>query len=166
VLFHYDGAGVDQNGDAVRFTAPSGARVFASGAQQFAWALDDWRSDGTLFPEPPIQPWQGVPVDPRLQRFMRNAIEDLTRPAAPGGVTAARRGVRIEVSVARGPDPRVVGFLAAARVDGHWRALCRGTTTCVSRRPLGPGTATVAVFAVDVWHRRSAPSVVVVPGQA
>ena len=27
VLFHYDGAGVDQNGDAVRFTAPSGARV-------------------------------------------------------------------------------------------------------------------------------------------
>jgi hypothetical protein len=34
------------NGDAVRFTAPSGARVFASGAQQFACALDDWRSDG------------------------------------------------------------------------------------------------------------------------
>jgi hypothetical protein len=50
VLFHYDGGGVDQDGDAVRFTAPSGARVFASGAQQFAWALDDWRSDGTLFP--------------------------------------------------------------------------------------------------------------------
>jgi hypothetical protein len=36
VLFHYDGHGIDQNGDAVRFTAPSGTRVFASGAQQFA----------------------------------------------------------------------------------------------------------------------------------
>ena len=54
VLFHYDGKGVDQNGDAVRFTAPSGARVFASGAQQFAWGLDDWRSDGSLAPVPPV----------------------------------------------------------------------------------------------------------------
>ena len=62
VLFHYDGKGIDQNGDAVRFTAPSGARVFASGAQQFAWALDDWRSDGSLAPVPPVEPWQGVPV--------------------------------------------------------------------------------------------------------
>ena len=52
-------AAVDQNGDAVRFTAPSGARVFASGAQQFSWALDDWRSDGSLFPAPPVEPWRG-----------------------------------------------------------------------------------------------------------
>jgi hypothetical protein len=49
--------------DAVRYTAPSGARVFASGSIRFAVALDDLTGHG----------------DPRLQRFMRNALADLTK---------------------------------------------------------------------------------------
>ena len=51
------------NADSVRYTAPSGARVFASGSIRFASALD------------PLNPHH----DPRLQRFMRNALNDLER---------------------------------------------------------------------------------------
>ena len=91
----------------------SGARVFASGAQQFAWALDDWRSDGSLFPTPPIEPWRGVPVDPRLQQFMRNALDDLTRPAAPARFAARQSGNQLRVAVSPSGDPRVMGFVAA-----------------------------------------------------
>jgi N,N-dimethylformamidase beta subunit-like, C-terminal len=48
---------------AVRYTASSGARVFSSGSIRFAVALDPLNGRG----------------DPRLQRFMRNALADLTR---------------------------------------------------------------------------------------
>ena len=47
---------------AVRYIAPSGAHVFATGSIRFATALDPLRARG----------------DPRLQRFMRNALKDLT----------------------------------------------------------------------------------------
>jgi hypothetical protein len=145
VLFHYDGQGIDQNSDAVKFTAPSGARVFASGAQQFTWALDDWRSDGTLFPVPPITPWRGVPVDPRLQQFMRNALDDLTRPPAPAGLAARLLGDRMQVSVVQPADPRVIGFVAGVRIGNRWTRLCRGTSSCAGTLPPGP------------TRRRSAP---------
>jgi hypothetical protein len=161
VLFHYDGGEVDQNADAVRFTAPSGARVFASGAQQFAWALDDWRSDGTLFPEPPIKPWLGVPVDPRLQQFMRNALDDLTRPAAPAGVTAHAANGQLRIAIAPGSDRRVRAFVASFRSGRHWLRICRGVSSCTGPLPSGAGSVQVAVVAVDIWHRRSAPTFVV-----
>jgi hypothetical protein len=61
-LFHYS-ARNNPNADAVRYTAASGARVFSSGSIWFAAALDPLYGRG----------------DPRLQRFMRNAIADLTR---------------------------------------------------------------------------------------
>ena len=48
------------NADAVRYTAPSGARVFSSGSIRFAVALDDLTGRG----------------DRRLQIFMRNAMAD------------------------------------------------------------------------------------------
>jgi hypothetical protein len=51
------------NADAIRYTAPSGSTVFASGSIRFAVALDDLTGHG----------------DARLQRFMRNALADLTR---------------------------------------------------------------------------------------
>ena len=38
VLFHFEGQPADADG--VRYTATSGARVFAGGAQQLSWALD------------------------------------------------------------------------------------------------------------------------------
>ncbi len=73
-LFHYEG--LPGNADAVRYVAPSGARVFSAGSLQFVWGLDDYRtgSPGT--------------ADPRLQQFMRNAIADLTAPAVGPGSPA------------------------------------------------------------------------------
>src|SRR5262249_4224838 len=47
---------------AVRYPARSGARVFSSGSIRFAVGLDPLNRRG----------------DPRLQRFMRNALADLT----------------------------------------------------------------------------------------
>jgi hypothetical protein len=61
-LFHASFQG-NPNADSVRYSAPSGARVFASGSIRFATALD------------PLNPHH----DQRLQRFMRNALNDLER---------------------------------------------------------------------------------------
>jgi len=60
VLFHYEGK--PSNADAVRYQAPSGAIVFSTGSLQFTWGLDDFG---------------GHHADPRLERFMRNALHDL-----------------------------------------------------------------------------------------
>jgi hypothetical protein len=70
VLFHRE-AGGNTLGDAdgVRFTAPSGAKVFASGSHQFAWGLEDVPGLRELVPE-------GV-VDPRLQRFAEAMLADM-----------------------------------------------------------------------------------------
>ncbi len=78
-LFHYAGGpNGDQDADAVKFVAPSGARVFASGAQQFSWALDAYRSDGSLFPAAPCVPSGGAPPDSRVQQFLTNVLADMT----------------------------------------------------------------------------------------
>jgi hypothetical protein len=129
--------------------------VFASGAQQCAWALDDGRSDGSLFPEPPIQPWRGVPVDPRLQQFMRNMLDDLTRPAAPAGLAVRLDGNRLLVQITSSADPRTLGFVAGIRVGDHWQPLCHGTSRCAGLVLPGSGPVTVGVVAVDEWHRHS-----------
>lgn len=70
VLFHHESAADPyyENADAVRYTAPSGARVFSAGTLQLAWALDDFAPDGH----------SRNLVDPRLQQFMRNVLADLT----------------------------------------------------------------------------------------
>ena len=71
VFFHRENGGdKDGNADATRYTAPSGATVFASGSHQFAWGLDDFSDD-------PGQT-HGF-VDPRLQQFMRNALDAMTK---------------------------------------------------------------------------------------
>ncbi|MDX6427137.1 MAG: hypothetical protein QOD52_2542 [Gaiellaceae bacterium] len=71
VFFHRENGGdKDGNADAVRYTAPSGAIVFASGSHQFSWGLDD-------FSDTPGET-RGF-VDPRLQQFMRNALDAMTR---------------------------------------------------------------------------------------
>jgi hypothetical protein len=69
VLFRYqglDGYGQPTSAEAVRYVAPSGARVFSSGSLQFVWGLDNAYGQ------------RDAPLDPRLQRFMRNALADLT----------------------------------------------------------------------------------------
>jgi hypothetical protein len=71
VLFHRENGGdKDGNADATRYTAPSGATVFASGSLQFAWGLDD-------FSDAPGET-RGF-VDARFQQFMRNALDAMTR---------------------------------------------------------------------------------------
>jgi hypothetical protein len=67
VLFHWSGRGT--SADAVRYTDPSGARVFATGSLQFVWGLDPWGAHAV----------GGArrSADARLQRFMRNVLRDL-----------------------------------------------------------------------------------------
>jgi hypothetical protein len=162
VLFHYDGKGVDENADAVRFTAPSGARVFASGAQKLSWALDDWRPGGTISPPIAVAGDDTAPVDPRMQAFMRNALNDLTRPAPPAGLTVAQTAAGLVVSVAQSADPRNTGFVAEALTGDTWHRLCRGTVTCTGRMRTGTGVR-VGLVELDQWHRRSAPAFAVLP---
>jgi hypothetical protein len=161
-LLHYDGGGVDSDADAVRFTAPSGARVFSAGSFQLNWALDDWRSDGSLGPEPPTSPWQGVPVDPRVQQLVRNMLKDLQRPAPPTGATVHRTRLRLIVSVPPSVDPRVTGFVAAVRTPSGWRRLCHGRIRCAGLIPLGAtGPLTIGIVYRDLWHAHSVPFYVV-----
>jgi len=66
VFFHYDNRDLS-NADLIGWRHPAGAHVLATGSLQIAWGLDDWG-------------WPGY-ADERLQRFMRNALLDLTRRA-------------------------------------------------------------------------------------
>jgi N,N-dimethylformamidase beta subunit-like protein len=69
VFFEYQGLdkyGAATTAEAVRYVAPSGARVFSSGSLQWVWALD--RSYGHRAAGP----------NPRLRRFMKNALVALT----------------------------------------------------------------------------------------
>lgn len=160
VLFHYDGAGVDLNGDAIRYTAPGGARVFASGAQEFSWALDGWRSDDTLAPSVPVGADRSAPADPRVQQFMRNALDDLTRPASPPAVVTVRGGGgTVRVRTGWPADPRITGRLVYRLRDGSAPLLvCQGRARCLVPRATDPGTYRFEVMYVDVWGRTSAPS--------
>ena len=155
-LFHYDGEGVDQNADAVKFTAPSGARVFASGAMSFSWGLDDYRADGQLVRTPPGGNGNGS-SDSRLQQFVRNMLDDLTRPAPPKSVSVSQDGALLNVSVVPSADPRVQGFVAALKkTTGGWRLICRGALSCSGRAPRHAGIYSIAAGFVDKWDRRSA----------
>ena len=69
VLFHRElGGDTLGNADAVRYTAPSGARVFASGSHEFAWGLAS---------VPGVSEIPAGLVDPRLQRFVRAMLDDM-----------------------------------------------------------------------------------------
>jgi hypothetical protein len=88
-------AGSQSNADAVRYTAPSGARVFSAGSLQFSWGLD------------PLQ----ERYDKRLDRFMRNGLDDLTRPPAPTDVSIMQRGGGVVVGVPPTQSPQVHGLV-------------------------------------------------------
>jgi hypothetical protein len=116
-LFHTPGGQGSPNADAVRYTAPSGARVFSAGSLRFSWGLDDSSGNG----------------DPRLEQFMRNALDDLMRPAPPSllRVTRTRTGVRVAV---RWPsDPRARQLFVYAHAGPR------------SFGPSSPGTRLVCV---------------------
>jgi hypothetical protein len=137
--------------DAVRFTAPSGARVFASGAQRFSWALDTFGTQAYGHQQAPI---------PGIQQLVRNMLDDLTRPAPPSLVRvfplpAAAFGVR----TGRPLDARVVGRLVyLLHNDDPPLLLCSGRARCVAPRPTAPGTYRLEAMFVDAWGRASAPT--------
>jgi hypothetical protein len=90
VLFHRElGGDTDGNADAVRFTSPSGAKVFASGSHQFAWGLSEVPGVGEIP--------KGL-VDERLQRLVRAMLDDMLDDVASGppspSVAAATRDRR------------------------------------------------------------------------
>ena len=69
IFFSYRGrntTGTPTTAQAVRYVAPSGARIFSSGSLRFVWGLDNAYAR------------KGVRPNPRLQRFMKNALAALT----------------------------------------------------------------------------------------
>jgi len=158
VLFHYDGAVDGLPADATRYTAPSGARVFASGAWQFSWALDPWRSEGVVAPASPIASDRPAPADPRVQQFMRNALDDLTRPQAPPQIVKVHAPTGFRVRTGWPNDPRIVGrYVYRVAADGATQLLCSGHAPCYPRRVERPGTYRLMAQYLDVWGRTSAP---------
>ncbi|HEX3455330.1 MAG TPA: N,N-dimethylformamidase beta subunit family domain-containing protein, partial [Gaiellaceae bacterium] len=149
VLFEHIGDIDLERAEAVRYAAPSGARVFSAGSYELAWALDSYRvnGDGTE-----------TPVDPRVQQFVRNVLADLQTPAAPASVSARRLKSSTLVSVAH-PDPRVAvlvfrhaGAGAFSTGDTGVRQVCRTTAaTCLDRTRLRPGLYRYAAVLVDAW---------------
>jgi len=147
VFFHRDrGGDKDGNADAIRYTGMSGARVFASGSHQWGWALDPFRGsrDGS-----------GVPADSRVQRFMANALDDMTRPAPPISVSASVRASGVALAASLHGDPRVTG-VRYTRVPGG-PVVCAGSTQCTDRPP-GHRTYAYEAVTVDPW-RTSLPAV-------
>jgi N,N-dimethylformamidase beta subunit-like, C-terminal len=147
-LFHYEGE--PANADAVRFTTPSGARVFAGGAQQLSWSLDPFNT-GRF--------GRTLPADARLQQLVRNAFADLARPAAPRALETRVKLRTVTLRTRRQSDPRVRSYrIVRHRGPGVFRLedpgvaqVCRtDRLTCTNRRVLR-GTYRYAVIAEDEW---------------
>jgi hypothetical protein len=143
-FFHYEGHQYS-NADAVRYTAASGARVFSAGTIRFSWGLDPAAST----------------ADPRLQRFMRNALDDLTRPAPASSIAVTRTAQGLAIRVERHPDTRVVDIAVYAHAGGQQlsvsprglRLICvTSGAVCVDRHPPRRGDVRYAVFVRDRWR--------------
>jgi hypothetical protein len=152
VLFHFEGQ--PANADAVRYTATSGARVFAGGAQQLSWALDTFNL--TRF-------GRTLPPDTRMQQFMRNVLDDLGRPAKPTSIAVTVQGRTVTLKVQGHADARVkfqsfkhIGAGGFTLDSAGVSPLCKNKTgNCVIRN-VAPGTYRYAAVTVDEWAR-SAP---------
>ena len=100
VLFHTPGT---PSFDAVRYTAASGARVFSAGTLRFSWGLDPASAQSNA----------------GLQQFMRNALDDLTRPAPPASLRAVRTRAGVRIAVGWPTDPRPRELLVYARTGSQ-----------------------------------------------
>ena len=141
VFFHRErGGDKDGNADAIRYTAPSGSRVFASGSHQWSWALDAFR-DGSA--------GRGVPADSRVERFMANALDDLTRPSPPIAVTASATGRGVVLGASLYTDPRTTGVRFMRFSGGP--VVCGGPAGCTDRPP-GHRTYAYEAVVVDPWR--------------
>jgi len=158
-LFHYDGSRDGIPADATRYTAPSGARVFAAGAQEFSLALDGYRADDTTAPAIPVGTDRSAPVDPRVQQFMRNGLDDLTRPQAPPQALRVKTANGWRVRTGWPVDQRIVGRIVyRVRSDGDQVLVCSGHAPCYPPRATQPGTYRYMAEYVDAWGRSSAPA--------
>jgi hypothetical protein len=133
VLFQYQGR--PTAADAVRFTAASGARVFSAGTLNFTHGLNDYGTSPT--------------GDPRLERFMQNALTDLLTPAPATSLQITRQNAHtVTIRVLRHPDPRIT----AALVYRERKLICTTTTfTCTDRH-----ATRVQVYAAvlrDRWNQ-------------
>ena len=145
-LLHSEPVGVDGKvhpADAVRGVARSGARMFASGSLEFAWALDDY---GNHLPSK------------RVQVLMENALDDLTRPASPRpvNVTVGHAGVSVRAHRRRDPRVRRIAIYVHRGAGGFELDEPGVTLAC---RPIGGacrdklrgGTVRYAAVAIDRW---------------
>lgn len=92
VLLRHDGGTTEPSAAATRYTAPSGARVFASGTLNWSWKLDDYFQAGY----DPV----GHGADPRIQALTRNVLNVLDVPPDPNVPPVARMTRSIDAPVA------------------------------------------------------------------
>lgn len=154
VLFSYSGRA--PAGHVVRSIAASGARVFASASFHFSWGLDAYRSpDSTSTGKP----------DTRLQQFMRNALDDLTRPAPPLWAKAARTPGGVRIWAGRYPDPQVVDFVVYRHSgpapfqpgdNGTTVACVISRRSCLDLRGASGQAVSYAVVTRDRWRESAA----------
>jgi hypothetical protein len=159
ILFSYQGPETDAQFDsaAVKYTADgSGARVFSSGTEQWAWGLDSYRWDPTLFTAIP-------PTNPAVQQFTRNMLADMQKPAAPAALTATQSGSSIVVDTTPRADPRITAY-KIYRHDGSGSfqpgdpgvtLVCQNASGDCTDSPPG-GTYRYASVAVDQWNESTA----------
>ncbi|MDX6515444.1 MAG: hypothetical protein QOH73_1110 [Gaiellaceae bacterium] len=121
---------------SLRYLAASGARVFSTGSHDFAAGLD-----ATTAPNRD---------DPRLERFMLNALDDLGRPAAPL-LTVELAGRRVHVVVVPAADTRIRTTLVFRLSHGR-RTLIRCRRGGCFDRPR-KGRCRYAAVSLDRWGR-------------
>jgi len=158
ILFSYQGPETSAQFDAaaVRYTTPSsGARVFSSGSMQFAWGLDSYRWDPTLF--------TGIPAtQPAVQQFTRNLLADMDDPAPPADVDAAASGAAIQIDTTPRGDPRVTSYKIYRHAgtgtfqpgDAGVTLVCQNASGDCNDSPPA-GTYRYASVAVDQWNDSS-----------
>ncbi len=143
-FFHYEGHQYS-NADAVRYTAASGARVFSTGTIRFSWGLDPTASTAV----------------PQLQRFMRNALDDLTRPAQALSIEVTKTARGVVIRVKRHPDARIIDVAVYAHtglqplsVSPHdLRLVCiTSRRACVDHHLARRGAVRYAAFLRDRWR--------------
>ena len=96
-FFHYEDGSENldisrpSNADSVGYTADSDAHVFSAGSLNFSWGLDPAPSawGGTLYQRYSTK-YDVSGADPRLQQFMRNVLDDLTRSNSPAESTSEK----------------------------------------------------------------------------
>ncbi len=166
-LFHWQASGWP-SADAVRYTAPSGAKVFAAGSLQFSWGLDGWRYSSAA-----------AAPDARLEAFTLRMLADMSGPAQPSVVVSpttasvpvgatqqftaslqnASGGVQWSVEGVAGGNASV-GTISAGGLYTAPDAVPAGGSVSVRATHLASGASDAATVSVTV---ATPPSVVVSP---